>query len=156
MNKCSKCGFLVKDGAKFCKKCGTVIESKIDNEIDEGLVIEGLKKYSLEMREISDNMISTYSAAVEELKQKSKNSEIEAIKDKLKEYQDKEKAYIREIENLKEKINESTSYNNELLGKIAELKLKISEGKIEEYCPNCGEKIEEGMMYCGSCGTKKR
>ena len=172
MNVCKKCGFSIPEGVLFCKKCGTPVQSIETDEMDAGLTIEELTKYSLDMRELSDHMIATYVKAVKKMELELDKVKIEAestiskLERKIREYEGEIRRYKAYVSDLEEKVSEAEAYTNQLLGEKTVLekenkKLRLEhldreqERKEPTFCSNCGELLDEGTLFCGNCGTEQ-
>lgn len=172
MNVCKKCGFSIPEGVLFCKKCGTPVQSIETDEMDAGLTIEELTKYSLDMRELSDHMIATYVKAVKKMELELDKVKIEAestisnLERKIREYEGEIRRYKAYVSDLEEKVGEAEAYTNQLLGEKTVLekenkKLRLEhldreqERKEATFCSNCGELLDEGTLFCGNCGTEQ-
>lgn len=138
--KCSKCGVENKDGALFCKGCGSNLskEEKITNTKN----VDILKDMDVCLAETSNMVDSLY-------------EKFEIIK---KEYNSKSGIEANEmiaLRNRKEQLEKENRMLKEQTIKqqerIEELKKQLQSGVT---CPKCGKYYKEKVMFCSGCGTK--
>lgn len=171
MVKCRNCGEELSSTAVFCKKCGAAIVKDVN--IEENVNQEAtFQELSLEMRNISDQMIAFFVSSMKQMevekKMLSDNSQKEIAK--LKEQLNSSKV---ELDNFKETLQEKENLLIKANEKIKDLEcvlLNISSGNLEseeilkgvqnngeekdKICRGCGEIITEDMIFCASCGMK--
>ncbi len=123
------------------------------------------------LNEISKKLTSTGQEAVQKAKDVAEitkvNSQIAELEKKI----DGLKLEIGKIvviqsveeatENLKNRVEEKQDKIAEYILKIRELERQIQEGKERitilkgaTRCPNCGNEVQNGLAFCGKCGTK--
>lgn len=158
--KCSKCGTELREGAKFCKSCGSEVK-----------VVQQVQKLKQEIIESSDSnriftdimkqlsvLATDYSQKVAENAELKKANEIFIL-----ELKEKDSLISRQ----NEEISELNNNADKLCLTIEELKSEleaikqfdsVDEEKNEEItsCPKCGSKVDENTIFCGECGTRVR
>lgn len=138
--KCSKCGVENKEGALFCKGCGSNLakeEKRID--VNSSNVLQEMEACLTEISKMIDSLYEKFEMLKKEYNSKSdiNVNEMIALKDR-KEKLDKENRMLKE----------QTIKQQE---RIEELKKQLQSGII---CPKCKRHYKEKVMFCSECGTR--
>lgn len=121
--------------------------------------------------EISKKLTSTGQEAVQKAKDVAEitkvNSQIAELERKIEGLQLNIGKFVVEqflndsVESLKKKVEAEQDVVAEHIIKIRELEQQILEGKEKiivlkgsTRCPNCGNEVQNGLAFCGKCGTK--
>lgn len=156
--KCLKCGTELREGAKFCKSCGS--EVKQLQQVKQ--VADNSCEYTTSNEAVNEIMgrllvfASDYSAKENELVEMKKANEL--LRQELQEKNDLLNRKNDVINELKNSVEKHCQKVEELQ---AELDILNSMDNLqEEYseeiavCPKCGSKVDENTIFCGECGTK--
>lgn len=138
--RCSKCGVENKEGALFCKGCGSDLskEEKVVNVKNADV----LKDMEVCLTETS-KMLNTIYEKFEIIK-KEYNSKLDIDVNEMIVLKNRKEQLEKENRMLKEQMIKQQE-------RIEGLKKQLQSGVI---CPKCGKNYKEKVMFCSGCGTK--
>lgn len=147
MATCSSCGANVADNARFCKACGKPITGAGAAGSQEAR----LRELAQKMRELSDEMITSYVNGLQDMGAAAQAAagEISSLKARLA-------AREKELSAARENIAELRKQCENL--RAENVRLRSAPGPAPSSgtatCPRCGAKVTSDMTFCEECGAR--